>query len=302
MARAAVKPLAPGADELDRDRVVEAETEVGTLWLERDAELVTPAILQTGAWALDLTALAYSVLRKGMTFIDAGANIGYLSVLASRLVGPTGRVFCVEADPGNVEILRANLWRNGCSNARVLQVAAWDRTDDLNLVTNPAGGAGSTVDRDPEMHPGTPIPALRIDELIGGAVDYLKIDCEGTDHRVVDGAAGLIRSNPSMVISVEHMAAHADAAVATYRRLGLQPYEIRGFGRLEATSFEGIVARGAAQTLLFDYALSAHAPRALTSRVSTLRRAARLAFTERGYARRRLAESPLARVLGRRAR
>jgi FkbM family methyltransferase len=301
MAGAAVKPLAPGADALDRDRVVEAETEVGTLWLERDAELVTPAILETGAWAPDLTALAYSVLRKGMTFVDAGANIGYLSVLASRLVGPTGRVFCVEADPGNVEILRANLWRNGCSNARVLQVAAWDSAGDLNLVTNPAGGAGSTVDRDPEMHPGTPIPALRLDELIGGGVDYLKVDCEGTDHRVVDGAAGLIRSNPSIVISVEHMAAHADAAVATYRRLGLHPYEVRGFGRLEATSFEEIVARGAAQTLLFDYALSAHPPRGLTSRVSTLRRAARLALTERGYARRRMAESPLAGLLARRA-
>jgi FkbM family methyltransferase len=285
-----VEPLLPEPQQLDRDRVVEARTEAGTLWLERGAELMTPAILQSGNWADELTMLMRSVLRPGMTFVDAGANVGYLSVLGSRLVGPSGRVVCVEADPANVEILRTNLWRNDCSNARIFQVAAWDRAGELNLVTNPAGGAGSTVDRDPSLAPGVPVTALRLDELIDGRVDCMKVDCEGTDHRVIDGAAGLIRANPAMVLTVEHMAGHAETAVAIYRRLGLRPFEIRGFGRLEPTTFERIVTQGAEdETIVFDHALSLSPPRRLTSRSSALRRAVQLTASD-AQVRKRTAE------------
>ena len=105
---------------------------------------MTPSVIENGFWAAELSRFMRDALRPGMTVVDVGANFGYFSVLASKLVGSKGRVICVEVDPDNVEILRANLWKNGCSNASVLQVAAWDETTQLNLRTNPAGGAGST--------------------------------------------------------------------------------------------------------------------------------------------------------------
>lgn len=277
MPRRFAQRLSPEPVELDRDRVVEAATEAGTLWLERDAELMTPAILKHRAWAGELSMLMHSVLRPGMTFVDAGANVGYLSVVGSRLVGPSGRVLCIEPDLRNVEILRANLWRNGCVNASVYPVAAWDSEDELNLVSNPAGGAGSSVDRDPALNPGTPVPAFRLDELVEGKVDYVKVDCEGADHRVVEGAAGLIRANPEMLLTVEHMAPHAETAVRTYRQLGLRPFEIRAFGRLQPATFEEITSRGAEDpTAVFDYAMSTSPRKRLTSRRAALGRAAQL--------------------------
>ena len=136
----------PEPQQLDRDRVVESGTDVGSIWLERDAELMTPSILELGRWADELTALMRVALRPGMTFVDVGANIGYFSVLGSTLVGPEGRVLCVEADPANVAILRANLWKNNCQNAQVLPVAAWESETELSLVPNQAGGAGTAVD------------------------------------------------------------------------------------------------------------------------------------------------------------
>ncbi|MGZ5362446.1 MAG: FkbM family methyltransferase, partial [Solirubrobacterales bacterium] len=116
--------LAPSAVSLDRSRVIDVETDLGSIWLERDAEMVTPELVQNGRYQPSLTALMRKALKPGMTFVDAGANIGYFSVLAGRLVGPTGRVVCVEADPGNVAILRANLHRHGATNAVVFPVAA----------------------------------------------------------------------------------------------------------------------------------------------------------------------------------
>src|SRR5213593_2678955 len=45
-------------------------------------------------------------LKKGDTFIDVGAHIGYYSRLAARVVGSSGRVFAVEPDPRNLPLLR----------------------------------------------------------------------------------------------------------------------------------------------------------------------------------------------------
>ena len=53
------------------------------------------AILHGGQWEPHLTGYR-GHLKPGMTFIDVGANIGYFTVLASRLVGPEGRVIGFE--------------------------------------------------------------------------------------------------------------------------------------------------------------------------------------------------------------
>ena len=138
------------AAALDAETVVEKETRVGPLWLRADDRLITPQIVEHGLWALETSAFLVRRLRAGSTFVDVGANVGYFGVLASPLVGARGRVFAVEPDPANLPLLRANLWRNGCVNARVLPVAAWDERTHLSLMLQPEGGAGSWVTPDPE--------------------------------------------------------------------------------------------------------------------------------------------------------
>jgi len=264
-----VEPLLPEEGQLDPDRVVNVDADVGSLLLERDAELMTPSLLEHGYWAAELTNLMRAVLRPGMTFVDAGANIGYFSVLGSNLVGPTGRVFCIEVDPGNVEILRANLWRNGCANARVLPVAAWSDRTELNLSVNPSGGAGSAVGFSTSQD--ATVPAYRLDELIAGQVDYMKVDCESTDHMVVRGAEGLLRANPAMVTTVEfnpnHTShtGHAPAEIlAIYQDLGLRPYRLEVGGRLYPTTFKDLARSGAGDgETIFDFALARRLPRRL---------------------------------------
>jgi FkbM family methyltransferase len=264
---ATIEPLAPSQDQLDRKRVIEAESDVGAIWLERDAELLTPAVLEYGCWAPDITRLMRRILRPGMTFVDAGANIGYFSVLASMLVGPSGRVFCVEVDPSNIAILRANLWRNGCTNAKVLPVAAWSEQTELNLRTIPEGGAGSSVGqqpRDQDLH----VSALPIQDLVDGRVDYMKVDCESTDHMVVMGAADLFRRNPKMIATVEFNPAHVTHTGHTpqqildiYRELRLRPFEVTLHGRLTPTSYERLAASAKpGEQVIFDFALSPTRP------------------------------------------
>jgi FkbM family methyltransferase len=201
-----------------------------------------------------------------MTVVDAGANIGYVSVQASKLVGPTGRVYCIEADPANVPILQANLWRNGCTNAEVLAVAAWSERADLNLNVVPAGGTCSHVSSGPPR--GSTVPAYRLDEIIDGRVDYLKVDCEGTDHLVLRGATGLFAKNPEMIATVEFTPDHASHTgytpseiLTVYRDIGLKPWLVSVGGYLRPTRYERLEASGCADRLVtYDFALSRRRP------------------------------------------
>jgi FkbM family methyltransferase len=234
--------------------------------VERDADLVTPTVLEDGVWAPDTTALMRRLLRPGMTFVDAGANIGYFSVLASTLVGPSGRVLSVEADPANVAILRANLSRNGCTNATVFPVAAWSERTKLNLRTNPEGGAGSSVGMDDPGSAG--LEAFRIDQLVEGRVDFLKVDCESTDHMVIRGASDLFDRNPRLIATVEfnpdhvsHTGHSPSEILGFYRELGLLPYELTYWGRLKPTSFERLTSSGdAGGGVIYYFALTRKRP------------------------------------------
>jgi FkbM family methyltransferase len=259
-----VDALPPSDEQLDPARVIEVDAEVGSIWLERDAELLTSTVLAGGSWAHDTISLMRRILRPGMTFVDAGANVGYHSVLASRLVGPSGRVVCIEPDPANVAILRANLWKNQCMNATVLPVAAWSERTELSLHTVPEGGAASHVAAGTDTSDHPTIPGFRLDELIGGRVDYLKVDCEATDHIVIRGATGLFRANPRMIATVEWIPDHASHTGETpqevlevYKQLGLYPYEVNYWGGLRPTTFELLTSSGSREELVvYDFALS----------------------------------------------
>jgi FkbM family methyltransferase len=79
---------------------------------------------------------ALSPLRAGDTFLDVGSHYGTYAVLASKLVGPTGKVIAVEPHPESLEILRENLAANHCENVEVLNFAFSDTTAPLALAYN----------------------------------------------------------------------------------------------------------------------------------------------------------------------
>src|SRR5271165_5329770 len=69
-----------------------------------------------------------SILREfiepGSVFVDVGANIGWFTMIGSRLTGPKGHVFAIEPDPRNCDILSRNIAHNGCGNVTIYPIAA----------------------------------------------------------------------------------------------------------------------------------------------------------------------------------
>ena len=69
----------------------------------------------------EVVAKLRELLKPGMTFCDVGANMGVLTLLAARLVGPAGRVFSFEPFPQNAAVVRHNVALNGFANVTVVE-------------------------------------------------------------------------------------------------------------------------------------------------------------------------------------
>jgi len=126
-------------------------------------------------------------LGTGDTFLDVGCHYGIFSVLASKLVGLTGRVVAVEPHPESLEVLRENLVANHCENVEVLNVAFSDTTGPLALSYNEyCAGPQRASD---------PASAVHMTQGIAGdqalcnaqVPTTIKIDVEGHEFAVLSG-------------------------------------------------------------------------------------------------------------------
>ena len=86
-----------------------------------------------GTYELAKHAMIRRHIRPGMTFIDAGANMGDFTQQATRLVGSCGRVIAIEPAPENFSHLQRSIELNGYSHARVLPIAMSDQGGTASL-------------------------------------------------------------------------------------------------------------------------------------------------------------------------
>lgn len=128
-------------------------------------------------------------LPRGGTFLDLGAHIGFYSLVASRLIGPSGQVLAVEADPFNHARLVDNLRLNGAQNVRALQLGLADRREVLRLGINSTGNRSGNSFLVPEQEIGVEVQCDTLLSVIEQAgfhrVDGAKLDLEGFEHRVL---------------------------------------------------------------------------------------------------------------------
>ena len=95
---------------------------------------LTPALIKTGWWEPWIDILLHSTLRPGMTYVNAGANYGYHTLLGAMLVEAHGRVFSFEANPHAYSLLRKSVYFNGLAPRTVLFPAAvYDKAGEMAL-------------------------------------------------------------------------------------------------------------------------------------------------------------------------
>jgi len=137
----------------------------------------------------DVDDFIRSHLRKGSVFVDVGANVGYYTLVASKLLGSYGRVYAIEPVPSTAIILKANVKLNDCQNVFVYDVAAWSSEGEVTLkIPESAYDYASAVIGNNRGRKVT-VKATTLNEILQDTwVDLVKIDVEGAEHEVLMGA------------------------------------------------------------------------------------------------------------------
>jgi FkbM family methyltransferase len=178
----------------------------------------------TGLYEAPVQAAVAAELRAGDVVLDVGANIGFLTVLAARLVGPAGRVVAFEPVPGNAQLVRRNAALNRQTQVEVVPAAVGDRdgTATLVLARHAGGAALEGADRPPDACGELSVPVVTLDGWLAanagrlpGPVRLVKIDVEGAEAAALRGADALLRGQRPLVL-LEVDAATAAAAEAKY--------------------------------------------------------------------------------------
>jgi FkbM family methyltransferase len=161
-------------------------------------------------------------------------------MLASQLVGDSGRVVAIEADPQTFSMLRGNVERNHLHNVRPVNVAAWDCEENLQIFAKPGYRGMTTViperaDRwNLELYctvRAAPLSKLLHSEEIKAA-RLIKIDVEGAEWHVIMGLRPSLegcRHDLEIVIEIAHDMLWAEGKscedlLGLFREMGFHPY------------------------------------------------------------------------------
>lgn len=172
-----------------RDPAAPLVTKAGyELWVDADDQFVSDSLVRTGEWEPETTEFILSTVREGDVIVEVGSHLGAHTV---ALAGDArvAKVVAVEPLPHLVYLLRRNIEANGLTGkvdvwpmAMVHELDTRKTARILQVHANP--GASHLVEGD-EL--GVEVPTVRLPDVTD-RVDILKLDCEGAEYQVLEGA------------------------------------------------------------------------------------------------------------------
>ncbi len=214
LARAGFKKV-PGADrvyvflkrKLRPPGTVFIESHGNMMYADSKDEGVLPLLQAGGVYEEYETGLFKSLLEPGMVVVDIGANIGHYSLIAARLVSDAGHVYSFEPDPHNYDLLTRNIELNSFSNVTAMNMAVSNKKGSMTLYLDKYNLGGHSMSSENvliaagEVEVGT----VTLDDFFNkgggrGGVDLIKMDTQGAEGFIVEGAQRLLEENDPAIL------------------------------------------------------------------------------------------------------
>jgi FkbM family methyltransferase len=147
-----------------------------------------------------------NLLMKNDLVLDAGAGIGEFTVLASRKIGPSGRIIAVEPDPDDYELLQLNIEKNSCANVIPINI----------------GLGGNTGERQMEFRGRS--YSFKVDTLenilkkagLEKSINFVKMDIEGFETEVLSQSIDIIKNADIIAIELHNTKEEVDRILTKY--------------------------------------------------------------------------------------
>jgi FkbM family methyltransferase len=172
----------------------------------RDMGMARAFLLFSGRWEETETRLFSSLVKEGMTVVDIGANVGYYTLLAARLVGPKGRVYAFEPSPGNFALLSRNVEANGYKNVILIPKAVSNRSGTASLRIDRASSGGHSLSNFRGGADSIEVETISLDDYFAcrsETIGVLKMDAEGAEVAILDGMSEVLERNPDLTLLTE---------------------------------------------------------------------------------------------------
>jgi FkbM family methyltransferase len=144
-----------------------------------------------------------------MTVVDIGANIGYFTILAARIVGEKGKVLAIEPDPHNFALLSKSICANGLRNVVALNMALGSAAGTARLFCSNVNFGDHRMYRDTtgDSRPSVDVSVDTLDHVLAGQkfgkVDFIKMDVQGYEHSVLNGMTETLTASPALRLLTE---------------------------------------------------------------------------------------------------
>lgn len=166
--------------------------------------------LALGTYEVPIQNIFAQHLKPGDVFYDIGANVGFFSIVAAKLVGQNGKVYAFEPGTNNANAIRHNAQLNNFSQIEIIEKAVSDTSGQgrLLLAKYSGGHALATADAPPDLAGEVTVDLVSIDDLIAqnkiAPPNFVKIDVEGAELDVLKGMKETIKNHqPTIIYEVD---------------------------------------------------------------------------------------------------
>jgi FkbM family methyltransferase len=215
-------------------------------------ELITPQLIFYRQWEPDVTTLLCNSVNSDTVFVDVGANVGYFTCLVGSIIrsGSRGKIFSVEPNPECAALLRRNVYINWsmCEiEVHEKALSNFHGMAQLAVPTNRAGNASLSSDGTADAASTFQVSVSTLDSLVPEEmkIDIIKIDVEGHELSVLDGAHEVISRSPDIKIIMEWSPSQMESARASpqtmfdmFEGLNLLPRKLPASLSLKSLSLE----------------------------------------------------------------
>jgi FkbM family methyltransferase len=179
------------------------------LRLNLDLRTYPDVAMAVGLYELDTARLIHRLLKPNSWFVDVGANLGYFTLLAAKWTAPSGRVDAFEPDPINRQRLEQHLQENHLGDRVLIHpLAASSQPGQIELIHPQTAGTNHGMASFYKSLTGEgqtfTVPTARLDELLDGAPELIKLDVEGAELSAIEGMEKIVRSSTPPKLIIEH--------------------------------------------------------------------------------------------------
>ena len=175
------------------------------IYISPDNGLVDQHIFMFKSWELDIVKFFIREFKKGYTFLDIGSNIGYYSLIASKL--SPKKVFAFEPLDFLCDMIHKSIEKNNFKNIEVFNFGLGNKNSKEKIFSIRDNIGTSSIVVSGNRNEVREITIKKGDEIIKNTkVDFIKIDVEGFEDEVLKGLEKTIKKKdmPKIIIEFHH--------------------------------------------------------------------------------------------------